>query len=146
MTGGRILRICEQTDCVRAPGMGTRVGTPEGDAARFSPVSPFSTFHASNWNIPSCDTPNSPTPNPRGLGACEERDFSGTRDPLSQGVQERGKGGAGTQPASSARPRPACLPPLTHSARASQLSGAEAAGAGPGAVRESSGAAAAGEA
>lgn len=60
--------------------------------------------------------------------------------------REGREGGAGTQPTSSARPRPVCLPPLTHGARAGQLPGAEAAGAGPGAVRESSGAAAAGEA
>lgn len=44
------------------------------------------------------------------------------------------------------RPRPALGSPLTHRAPAGQLPGAGAAGAGPGAVRESSGAATAGEA
>lgn len=77
---------------------------------------------------------------------CGERRSPGTHDPVSAGKQASGKGSARTQYTSPAPPRPAGRPPLTHGARARQLPGAGAAGAGPGAVRESSGAAAAGEA
>lgn len=94
-----------QTHRVRAPGVGARVGTAEGDAACFSPACPFWTFDASKWHIPSCDTQASPPPTSHGSGREENATCLGPGTCSPRESRREGRKAPG--------PNPPCLPART---------------------------------